>query len=41
MGQTHLSGLRGGRFTRDTQGKVTGAVLNTARVQNLRFERSP
>jgi len=41
MGQTHLAGLRGGRFTRDTQGKVTGAVLNTARVQNLRFERSP
>jgi len=29
------------RFTRDTQGKVTGALLNTARVQNFRFERSP
>lgn len=29
------------RFTRDTQGKVTGAMLNTARVQNFRFERLP
>ncbi len=29
------------RFTRDAQGKVTGALLNTARVQNFRFERTP
>jgi CubicO group peptidase (beta-lactamase class C family) len=29
------------RFTRDTQGKITGAWLNTSRVYNFRFERSP
>jgi CubicO group peptidase (beta-lactamase class C family) len=29
------------RFTRDAQGKVTGALLNTARVQNFRFDRLP
>ena len=28
------------RFTRDAQGKVTGALLNTARVYNFRFERA-
>jgi YD repeat-containing protein len=28
------------RFTRDTQGKITGALLNTSRVYNFRFERS-
>jgi hypothetical protein len=28
------------RFTRDTQGKITGALLNSARVFNFRFERS-
>jgi YD repeat-containing protein len=29
------------RFTRDAQGKITGALLNTSRVYNFRFERSP
>ena len=29
------------RFTRDAQGKVAAAVLNTSRVYNFRFERSP
>jgi len=29
------------RFTRDAQGKITGALLNTFRVCNFRFERSP
>jgi YD repeat-containing protein len=29
------------RFTRDAQGKITGALLNTFRVYNFRFERSP
>ena len=28
------------RFTRDAQGKITGALLNTSRVYNFRFERS-
>jgi len=28
------------RFTRDAQGKVTGAWLNTDRVRNFRFERA-
>jgi len=28
------------RFTRDSQGKITGALLNTFRVYNFRFERS-
>ena len=28
------------RFTRDTQGKVTGALLHTSRIFNFRFERS-
>lgn len=28
------------RFTRDTQGKITGALLNSSRVYNFRFERS-
>ena len=28
------------RFTRDAQGKVTGALLNTDRVRNFRFERA-
>jgi CubicO group peptidase (beta-lactamase class C family) len=28
------------RFTRDPQGKVTGALLSTSRVYNFRFERS-
>ena len=28
------------RFTRDAQGLVTGFLLNTARTENLRFERS-
>jgi len=38
-----LFGGRGNRirFSRDTQGKVTGALLNTFRVYNFRFERSP
>jgi CubicO group peptidase (beta-lactamase class C family) len=29
------------RFTRDAQGKVTGALLHTSRIYNFRFERSP
>jgi CubicO group peptidase (beta-lactamase class C family) len=28
------------RFTRDAQGKITGAVLNSARIYNFRFARS-
>jgi CubicO group peptidase (beta-lactamase class C family) len=28
------------RFTRDTQGKITGALLNTSRIYNFRFDRS-
>ena len=28
------------RFTRDTQGKITGALLNSSRMYNFRFERS-
>jgi YD repeat-containing protein len=28
------------RFTRDAQGKITGALLNTDRVRNFRFERA-
>jgi hypothetical protein len=28
------------RFTRDPQGKITGALLNTSRVYNFRVERS-
>jgi CubicO group peptidase (beta-lactamase class C family) len=28
------------RFTRDTQGKITGALLNSDRIYNFRFERS-
>jgi YD repeat-containing protein len=28
------------RFTRDTQGKITGALLNSSRTYNFRFERS-
>jgi CubicO group peptidase (beta-lactamase class C family) len=28
------------RFTRDTQGKITGALLNASRVYNFRFARS-
>jgi CubicO group peptidase (beta-lactamase class C family) len=28
------------RFTRDAQGHVAGALLNTARIRNFRFERS-
>ena len=40
---TDLFSARGNRvrFTRDAQGKVTGILLNTARVQNFRFERTP
>ena len=29
------------RFTRDAQGKVTGALLHTSRVYNFRYQRSP
>jgi YD repeat-containing protein len=29
------------RFTRDTQGRITGALFNSSRVYNFRFERSP
>jgi CubicO group peptidase (beta-lactamase class C family) len=29
------------RFTRDAQGKITGALLHTLRMYNVRFERSP
>jgi CubicO group peptidase (beta-lactamase class C family) len=29
------------RFTRDAQGKVTGALFHTFRVYNFRYERSP
>jgi hypothetical protein len=28
------------RFTRDTQGKITGGLLNSDRIYNFRFERS-
>jgi hypothetical protein len=39
---TDLFGGRGNRirFIRDAQGKITGALLNTSRVYNFRFERS-
>jgi CubicO group peptidase (beta-lactamase class C family) len=29
------------RFTRDAQGRITGALLHTLRMYNVRFERSP
>ena len=29
------------RFTRDAQGKVTGALFHTSRIYNFRFERVP
>jgi CubicO group peptidase (beta-lactamase class C family) len=29
------------RFTRDAQGRITGALLHSSRIYNFRFERSP